>query len=127
MSSSKNGLIYESTIMGFSFASRLMRQRPKIRGKEHLKNLPLPVIFTVTHDSYFEVPSLSKVYRAIKPRPVFTIMAKKDFLDGSYLSTNYFQNLPLIRSGFKILDKTGLPKALFENLNLISPYMLHFC
>ena len=47
-------------------------------------------------------------------------MAKKDFLDGSYLSTNYFQNMPLIRSGFKILDKTGLPKALFENLNLIS-------
>lgn len=120
MPSSKNGLIYESTILGFSFASWLMRQRPQISGKEYLKNLPLPVIFTVTHDSYFEVPSLSKIYRAIKPRPVFTIMAKKDFLDGSYLSTNYFQKMPLIRSGFKILDKTGIPKALFKKLNLIS-------
>ena len=97
-----------------------MRQRPQISGKEHLENLPFPVIFTVTHDSYFEIPSLSKVYRAIKPRPLITIMAKKDFLDGSYLSTNFFQKIPVIRSAFKILDKTGAPKALFKYLNLIS-------
>ncbi|MCP4665595.1 MAG: hypothetical protein GY849_04435 [Deltaproteobacteria bacterium] len=120
MPNSKNGFIYESVILGFSFVSRLMRQRPQIRGIEHLKNLPRPVIFTVTHDSYFEVPSLSRVYRAIKPRPVFAIMAKEDFLDGNYLSSNYFQKIPFIRSGFRILDKTGLPKALFKKLNLIS-------
>jgi 1-acyl-sn-glycerol-3-phosphate acyltransferase len=118
--SDKNGFIYESTILGFSFASWLMRQRPQINGKEHLKNLPYPVIFTVTHDSYFEVPSLSKVYRAIKPRPSMTIMAKKDFLDGSYLSTNFFQEMPIVRTACRILDKTGIPKALFEYLNLIS-------
>jgi len=120
MKREKNGILYEGTIMGFFFASLLMRHRAKIEGKEYLKRLPRQVIFTITHDSYYEIPSLARVYRALDPRPIFTIMAKQDFLSGKYLSTNYFKDNAFFRSIFKALDKTGIPKAIFNKLNLIS-------
>ncbi|MBW2632447.1 MAG: hypothetical protein JRC90_11970 [Deltaproteobacteria bacterium] len=72
-------LIFDIGIYCFFFAGRLMHQRPKLKGRENLKNIPLPIIFTVTHDSYFEIPSLAKVYQALKPRPVFAVMAKRIF------------------------------------------------
>ena len=120
MAKDKNGILYEGTIMGFFLASLVMRHRAKIEGKENLQKLPGPVIFTITHDSYFEIPSLSRVYRALNPKPFFTVMAKQDFLSGKYLSTNYFKDNAFFRSIFKVLDKTGLPKAIFNKLNLIS-------
>lgn len=95
-----------------------MRQRPKLKGRENLKNIPLPVIFTVTHDSYFEIPSLSKVYQALKPRPEFAVMAKKDFLSGSYCSTNFRSKIPPIRWLFKLIDKSGIPKIFFKVMNV---------
>ncbi|MBU2510834.1 1-acyl-sn-glycerol-3-phosphate acyltransferase [bacterium] len=116
----KNGMVYEGIMMGFYYAVWVLRQRPQINGVEYLKNLPSQVIFTITHDSYFEIPSLSRVYKAITPRPVFTIMAKEEFLDGQYLSTNFFKDNPVLRSLFKFIDSTGAPKAIFEKLNLIS-------
>ena len=114
MAKDKNGILYEGTIMGFFLASLVMRHRAKIEGKENLQKLPGPVIFTITHDSYFEIPSLSRVYRALNPKPFFTVMAKQDFLSGKYLSTNYFKDNAFFRSIFKVLDKTGLPKAIFR-------------
>ncbi len=120
MAKSKKGILYEGTILGFFFASLLMRHRAKIEGKKYLEKLPCQVIFAITHDSYFEIPSLSRVYRALKPRPNLAIMAKKDFLSGNYLSTNYFKDNSFFRSIFKILDKTGIPLAIFNKLNLIS-------
>lgn len=116
----RNGFIYESIMMGFYHAVWVLRQKPHVNGIENLKNLPNQVIFAVTHDSYFEVPSLSRVYKGIEPRPVFTIMAKEEFLDGSYLSTNFFKNSPIARGFFKAIDSTGLPNAFFKKLNLIS-------
>ncbi len=116
----KNGIIYEGIIMGFYYAVWALRQRPQINGVEYLKNLPNQVIFTITHDSYFEIPSLSRVYKAITPRPVFTIMAKEEFLNGRYLSTNFFKDNPLLRNFFKLIDSCGIPKAIFDKLNLIS-------
>ncbi|MBW1644024.1 MAG: 1-acyl-sn-glycerol-3-phosphate acyltransferase, partial [Deltaproteobacteria bacterium] len=53
-------------------------------------------------------------------KPFFTVMAKQDFLSGNYLSTNFFKGNAFFRSIFKVLDKTGLPKAIFNKLNLIS-------
>lgn len=120
MAKNKNGILYEGTIMGFFLASLVMRHRAKIEGKENLQKLPGPVIFTITHDSYFEIPSLSRVYRALNPKPFFTVMAKQDFLSGKYLSTNYFKDNAFFRSIFKVLDRTGIPKAVFNKLNLIS-------
>lgn len=120
MAKSKNGILYEGTILGFFFASILMRHRARIEGKHYLKRLPHQVVIAITHDSYFEIPSLSRVYHALKPKPNLAIMAKKDFLSGNYLSTNFFKNNSFFRSLFKILDKTGLPKAIFNKLNLIS-------
>jgi len=120
MAKDKNGILYEGTIMGFFLASLVMRHRAKIEGKENLQKLPGPVIFTITHDSYFEIPSLARVYHALNPKPFFTVMAKQDFLSGKYLSTNFFKNNAFFRSMFKVLDKTGLPKAIFNKLNLIS-------
>lgn len=120
MATSKNGFAYETIMMGFYYAGLIMRQRPHLVGSENLKNLPSQVVFAVTHDSYFEIPSLSRVYKAIDPRPVFTIMAKEEFLDGSYLSTNFFKDRALIRGFFRMLDRTGAPRAVFDKLNLIS-------
>ncbi len=117
---SKNGLIYEGIVNGFNCAKWLMKQRPHIKGLEHLKNLPAQVIFTITHDSYFEIPSLASVYKAIEPAPTFTIMAKEDFLSGRYLSLNFFQDSAFLSSLLKLIDKTGAPKAIFNKLNLIS-------
>jgi len=118
MAQRKKHILFDIAILCFSVAGRLMRQRPKLKGREHLKNVPLPVIFTVTHDSYFEIPSLSKVYQALKPRPVFAVMAKKDFLSGNYFSTNFRTKIPLLRWIFKIFDKSGIPKGFFEIMNV---------
>lgn len=122
----KNGIIYESFIYCFRLAALFMRHKPHLRGKEYLKDIPMPVIFTITHDSYFEVPSLSKVYKSLSPRPVFTIMAKNDFLSGRYLSTNFGKNNSVIRFLLTLLDKTGLPKAFLKKMNLVTihrPFM----
>ncbi len=118
MAQRKKRIIFDIAILCFYFAGRLMRQRPKLRGGENLKNIPLPVIFTVTHDSYFEIPSLSKVYQALKPRPVFAVMAKKDFLSGTYFSTNFRSKLPPIQWLFKLFDKSGIPKGFFKIMNV---------
>jgi 1-acyl-sn-glycerol-3-phosphate acyltransferase len=118
MPQKKRHILFDIAILCFSFAGRLMRQRPKLKGRENLKNIPLPVIFTVTHDSYFEIPSLSKVYQALKPRPVFAVMAKKDFLSGNYFSTNFRSKIPLIEWIFKLIDKSGIPKSFFKVMNV---------
>lgn len=114
-----NGIIYEFFLFCFKVASILMRHRPHLKGKEYLKHIPDLVIFTPTHDSYFEVPSLSKVYYALKPRPHFVIMAKKDFLSGNYLSSNFGKKNKLAYYLFYFLDRTGLPKAFFKKMKLI--------
>jgi 1-acyl-sn-glycerol-3-phosphate acyltransferase len=122
----KNGIIYESFIYCFRLAALFMRHKPHLSGKEYLKDVPMPVIITITHDSYFEVPSLSKVYKSLSPRLVFSIMAKNDFLSGRYLSTNFGKNNSLIRFILTLLDKTGLPKAFLKKMNLITihrPFM----
>ncbi|MEA3470264.1 MAG: 1-acyl-sn-glycerol-3-phosphate acyltransferase, partial [Thermodesulfobacteriota bacterium] len=119
MSKRVRHVIYGIIIFCFYCAGRLMmRQRPKLKGKEHLEDIPLPIIFTVTHDSYFEIPSLSKIYQALKPKPIFSIMAKKDFLNGNYLSSNFRAKSPFIRSVCKIIDKSGIPKSLFKMMNM---------
>ena len=114
-----NGIIYEFFLFCFKVASILMRHKPHLKGKEYLKHIPNLVIFTPTHDSYFEVPSLSKVYYALKPRPHFVIMAKKDFLSGNYLSSNFGKKNKLAYYLFYFLDRTGLPKAFFKKMKLI--------
>jgi 1-acyl-sn-glycerol-3-phosphate acyltransferase len=102
----------------FHLAGWLMRQRPRLTGKEYLKNVPLPVIFAVTHDSYFEIPSLSTVFQKLTPRPIFAVMAKKDFLSGHYLSTNFGGNRPLLHLVLDALDRTGIPTLIFRLLNV---------
>jgi len=114
-----NGILYEFFLLCFKIASILMRHKPHLKGKEYLKHIPNLVIFTPTHDSYFEVPSLSKVYYALKPRPHFVIMAKKDFLSGNYLSSNFGKKNKLAYYLFYFLDRTGLPKAFFKKMKLI--------
>ncbi|MGB4269996.1 MAG: 1-acyl-sn-glycerol-3-phosphate acyltransferase [Spirochaetota bacterium] len=114
-----NGIIYEFFLFCFKVASIIMRHRPHLKGKENLKHIPDLVIFTPTHDSYFEVPSLSKVYYALKPRPHFVIMAKKDFLSGNYLSSNFGKKNKIAYYLFYFLDRTGLPKAFFKKMKLI--------
>ena len=120
MSAIKNGLVYEGIVNGFNCAKWLLKQRPHLKGAENLRKLPNQVIFTVTHDSYFEIPSLANVYKAIDPRPVFTVMAKEDFLSGRYLSSNFFKESLILRHLLRLIDSTGAPKAVFEKLNLIS-------
>lgn len=120
MMTTRNGLIYETIVNGFILAKLLMRQRPHIKGIQNLENLPKQVIFAITHDSYFEIPSLTSVYKAITPRPEFTVMAKEDFLSGRYLSTNFFKESTFASGLLKMVDMTGAPKAVFEKLNLIS-------
>ena len=114
-----NGIIYEFFLFCFKVASILMRHKPHLKGKEYLKHIPNLVIFTPTHDSYFEVPSLSKVYYALKPRPHFVIMAKRDFLSGNYLSSNFGKKNKLAYYLLYFLDRTGLPKAFFKKMKLI--------
>lgn len=118
MSKGIKHIIFDVAIFCFYCAGRVMRQRPKIKGRENLKNIPLPIIFTVTHDSYFEIPSLSKVYQALKPRPVFSVMAKKDFLSGSYLSSNFQGGRSVLQWALWMLDKSGIPKCFFKLLNV---------
>jgi len=120
MSKKNNGFLYELCIFCFNFVSKIMRQKPHLQGKENLQNLPGPVIFTVTHDSYFEIPSLSKVYYSLKPRPGFLIMGKDDFLSGSYLASNFGKKSRVLKSLFTLLDKTGLPVAFFRKMRLIT-------
>lgn len=120
MRDQKNGIIYEFAIFCFRCAMKLMRQKPHLLGAENLKDVPTPVIFTVTHDSYFEVPSLSRVYYSLKPRPRFLIMAKDEFLSNRYLSTNFQSVNPLLKKFFTLLDKTGLPAALFRKMRLVT-------
>jgi len=118
MKSKCKHLIFDVAISCFFIAGRLMHQRPRLKGRENLKNIPLPIIFTVTHDSYFEIPSLAKVYQALKPRPMFTVMAKRDFLSGNYLSSNFRGKNSLLKSIFRLLDKSGIPKIFFKIMNV---------
>ncbi|PKN34334.1 MAG: hypothetical protein CVU61_09145 [Deltaproteobacteria bacterium HGW-Deltaproteobacteria-19] len=89
MSGKHRGFFYNFVIFAFFLASRIMRQRPHLEGKENLREIPTTALITVTHDSYYEIPSLSRVYYALHPKPNFLIMAKNDFLSGRYLSTNF--------------------------------------
>lgn len=102
----------------FHIASKLMRHRPHLQGGEHLRKVPMPLIVTVTHDSYFEIPSLSRVYYKLKPLPDFTMLAKDDFLSGRYLSTNYCQKNSVMKFVMLLLDLTQLPKAIFRIMKL---------
>jgi len=87
-------------------------------GKDHLKNVPTPLIITLTHDSYFEVPSLSRVYFSLHPLPDFCILGKTEFLSGSYLAANFGKKSAVLRSLLTILDKTRLPVAVFKTLRI---------
>jgi len=120
MRDQQNGILYEFAMFCFKCATKILRQRPHLNGKAHLRDVPTPVIFTVTHDSYFEVPSLSKVYYSLNPRPRFLIMAKDEFLSKEYLSTNFPSVNPVIKKIFQLLDRTGLPQALFRKLRLVT-------
>ena len=118
MKSRHRGVFYEFILFGFYLASKLMRHKAHLLGRENLSRIPTPIMFTVTHDSYFEVPSLSRVYYALKPRPDFMVMAKNDFLSGRYLSTNYGKGSRLLRGILLMIDKSGLPLAIFRKLKL---------
>lgn len=120
MTGYRKGIFYSLIMFGFFVASKLMRQKPHLEGRGYLKGIPTPILFTVTHDSYAEVPSLSRVYYGLEPKPNFLIMAKNEFLSGRYLSTNYAKNNRFIRSILLLLDKTGLPMTVFRTLNLSS-------
>ncbi len=120
MSRKHRGFFYNFVIFAFFLASRLMRQKPHLEGKENLRKIPTPALITVTHDSYFEIPSLSRVYYALRPKPDFLIMAKNDFLGGRYLSTNFARGNRFLRSILLLLDRTGLPLAVFRTLKLTS-------
>ena len=104
----------------FHIASKLMRHRPHLSGGEHLDRVPMPLIVTLTHDSYFEIPALSRVYYRLDPLPDFTMLAKDDFLSGRYLSTNYCQKNRVMKFVMLLLDLTHLPKAIFRIMKLTS-------
>ncbi|HOI73108.1 MAG TPA: 1-acyl-sn-glycerol-3-phosphate acyltransferase [Syntrophales bacterium] len=128
MSSRHRGIFYNFVIFAFFLASRIMRQRPHLKGKENLREIPTPTLITVTHDSYYEIPSLSRVYYALHPKPDFLIMAKNDFLGGRYLSTNFAQGNRFLRTILLLLDRTGLPLAVFRTMQLTSierPFIEH--
>jgi 1-acyl-sn-glycerol-3-phosphate acyltransferase len=120
MKAGHRGLFYEFILFGFFLASKLMRHKAHLTGRENLSQMPTPVMFAVTHDSYFEVPSLSRIYYALKPRPDFMVMVKNDFLGGRYLSTNYGQNNKFLRNILLIIDKSGLPLAIFRKLKVVA-------
>jgi 1-acyl-sn-glycerol-3-phosphate acyltransferase len=105
-------------VLGFHVASKVMRHRPHLKGREHLKLVPTPLIFTLTHDSYFEVPSLSRVYYGLRPKPDFLILAKSDFLSGRYLCSNFGGKSRLVKLVLTLLDKTQLPLLIFKILKL---------
>lgn len=111
-------ICFDAGVFLFYCAGRFMRQRPWLKGKKHLADIPFPVICAVTHDSYFEIPSLSKVYRALKPKPAFSVMAKGDFLSGRYLSSNFRAKSTLLRGLMKALDRSGIPKLFFRLMNV---------
>lgn len=102
----------------FQIVSKIMRQKPHLNGREHLNNLPSPVIFSLTHDSYYEIPSLFKIYNSVKPSPVLTFLAKADFLSGEYLSTNFGKRNRAARFILLLLDKTRIPKGIFRLFRL---------
>lgn len=118
MKDGQRSIVYETILFGFFLASKLMRHRVHLVGRENLSRMPTPVIFTVTHDSYFEVPSLSCIYYALRPRPDFTVMVKKDFLSGRYLSTNFGKNSKFLRNILLMLDRSGLPLAVLHTLKV---------
>ncbi len=108
----------EFIICCFHVASIIMRQRPHLKGREHLRAIPTPIIVSPTHDSYYEIPSLSRVYYSLKPRPDFVVLAKEDFLSGSYLAKNFGRNNFLLKCVFTLLDKTALPFIIFKIMRL---------
>jgi hypothetical protein len=114
MKEGRRGIFYEFILFGFFLASKLMRHKAHLLGRENLDQIPTPVMFTVTHDSYFEVPSLSQIYYALKPRPDFMVMVKNDFLRGRYLSTNYAKKNKFLRQLLLMIDKSGIPLAIFR-------------
>jgi 1-acyl-sn-glycerol-3-phosphate acyltransferase len=118
MKAGYRGVFYEFILFGFFLASKLMRHRAHLVGRENLSQIPTPVIFAVTHDSYFEVPSLSQIYYALKPRPDFMVMVKNDFLSGRYLSTNYGKKNKFLKNVLLMIDKSGLPLAIFRKLKV---------
>lgn len=120
MSETKKDFFYNLVVFGFFVASKILRQKTHLEGKENLKEIPTPTLITVTHDSYYEIPSLSYVYYALQPKPDFLIMAKNDFLGGRYLSTNFAKEKRFLRSILFFLDKTGLPLAVFRKMRLSS-------
>ncbi|MCK7504434.1 MAG: 1-acyl-sn-glycerol-3-phosphate acyltransferase [Desulfobacterales bacterium] len=118
MKAGHRGVFYELILFGFFLASKLMRHKAHLLGRENLSHIPTPVIFALTHDSYFEVPSLSRIYYALKPRPDFMVMVKNDFLSGRYLSTNYGKKNKFLRNVLLMIDKSGLPLAIFHKLKV---------
>ncbi len=111
-------LLREFIISCFHLASILMRQRPHLKGREHLMKIPTPVIFSPTHDSYYEIPSLSRVYYSLHPKPDFLVLAKDDFLSGRYLASNFGRKSFVLKCLFTFLDKTALPFAVFKIMRL---------
>jgi 1-acyl-sn-glycerol-3-phosphate acyltransferase len=108
----------EFIISCFHVTSIIMRQRPHLKGSEHLKKIPTPFIISPTHDSYYEIPSLSRVYYSLKPRPDFMVLAKEDFLSGRYLASNFGKKSLLLKCLFTFLDKTALPFIVFKIMRL---------
>ena len=49
---------------------------------------------------------------------MFAVMAKKDFLSGRYLSTNFCGNNLFLRTFLAALDRTGIPTLIFKLLNV---------
>mgnify|MGYP000272932796 CR=1 FL=1 len=111
MKPERRGVLYEFILFGFFLASKIMRHKAHLMGKENLSRMPTPVMFAVTHDSYFEVPSLSRIYYALKPRPDFMVMVKNDFLSGRYLSTNYGKKNRFLRSILLMIDRLEIGRA----------------
>ncbi|HSV95947.1 MAG TPA: 1-acyl-sn-glycerol-3-phosphate acyltransferase [Spirochaetota bacterium] len=111
-------LFREFIISCFHIASIIMRQRPHLKGREHLQKIPTPVIISPTHDSYYEIPSLARVYYSLHPRPDFLVLAKGDFLSGSYLASNFGKKNLFLKCLFTFLDKTALPFVVFKIMRL---------
>lgn len=108
----------EFIIYCFHVASIIMRQHPHLKGRENLRSIPSPYIVSPTHDSYYEIPSLSRVYYSLKPRPDFVVLAKEDFLSGCYLARNFGKGNLILKCLFTLLDKTALPFIIFKIMRL---------
>ncbi|MBN1534214.1 MAG: 1-acyl-sn-glycerol-3-phosphate acyltransferase [Spirochaetes bacterium] len=111
-------VLREIIVFIFHVASKIMRQRPHLSGVEHLAQLPSPVIFSLTHDSYYEVPTLSMLYYRLNPLPDFLIIGKDDFLSGKYMATNFGTRSRILRAILTLVDKTGLPRAIFRTMRV---------